>query len=49
MRHELAILFLWLIAIVTVIVAGPQARVLPVFAFCMIGSILIVRAARRAP
>ena len=51
MKHELAVLFLWLIAFSTTFFLTREPQVLthlgPVFAVCMIGSVLTVRAARR--
>ncbi|HSE66749.1 MAG TPA: hypothetical protein VLB12_07165 [Gemmatimonadales bacterium] len=50
MKHELAIVALWAIAILVTILTVKQEGVLtvllPVYAVCMIGSIVTVRAAR---
>jgi hypothetical protein len=50
MKHELATLALWAIAITVTMLRGDRpgaATILgPVYAVCMIGSIIIVRAAR---
>jgi hypothetical protein len=51
MKHQLAVLLLWLIAIAVTFVTVRDAHVLttlgPVFAVCMIGSVVTVRAALR--
>ena len=54
MKHQFAVLSLWLIAIAVTFTIVPDRRVVttlgPVFAVCMIGSVVTVRAARkRAP
>lgn len=50
MKHELAVLALWLIAIVTtmLLVHDPStfSRLAPVFAVCTIGSVVTVRRAK---
>ncbi len=51
MKHQAATLLLWLIAIVVTFVTVRDSRVLmivgPVYAVCMIGSLVTVRAALR--
>ena len=51
MRHQLAVLALWLIAGVVTWISAGDPRILgtvgPVFAICMIGSVITVRAALR--
>ena len=51
MKHQAAILSLWLIAIVITFVTVRDYRLLttlgPVYAICMIGSVITVRAAIR--
>lgn len=53
MKHIAAVLILWLIAITVTFltVQDPRARTTlgPVYAVCMIGSIMTVRAALRRP
>jgi hypothetical protein len=48
-KHQAAIVILWLIAIVVTYLKVPNAQVLttlaPVYAVCMIGSLITVRAA----
>ncbi|MBI4503208.1 MAG: hypothetical protein HY700_18885 [Gemmatimonadetes bacterium] len=51
MKHQAAILLLWVIAIVTTFFVVGEMRALttlgPVYAVCMIGSVITVRAATR--
>ena len=53
MKHQAAILLLWVIAIVATFVTIGDPHVMttlgPVFAVCMIGSVVTVRAAVRRP
>jgi len=53
MKHQLAVLSLWLIPVVATFAIIDDARVLttlgPVYAVCMIGSIVTVRSAGRRP
>jgi predicted enzyme related to lactoylglutathione lyase len=50
--HELAVLALWAIALAaTIVIVGDSARLTylgPLFAICMIGSVMTVRSARRS-
>jgi hypothetical protein len=52
MKYEVVTLLLWLIAILTTLVVthgtGLFSILGPVFAFCMIGCVLIIRKARAA-
>ena len=52
MKHEIAVLVLWLIAIVVTMLLvkepGTFSRLAPVYAICTIGSVMNVRQARGA-
>ena len=53
MKHELAILALWLISIVATMLIVDEAGIFtylgPLYAICTIGSVIIVRRAGREP
>jgi hypothetical protein len=53
MKHQLAVLLLWLIAIAVTLLTVRDAHAFstlgPVFAVCMIGSVVTVRSALRRP
>ena len=53
MKHQIAILLLWIIAIVVTFMNIDDSRLVttlgPVYAVCMIGSVVTVRAASRRP
>lgn len=47
MKYEIAALLLWAIALFTTVMTdGSNTVTLPVFAICMIGTVLVVRHAR---
>jgi hypothetical protein len=53
MRHELAILGLWLLAVVPTLLLVHQSGLFtylgPLYFICMVGSVYIIRSAKRKP